>query len=37
MIAIEDANKIGEFSMTDRRLSKITRFMAETLYDENIG
>lgn len=37
MIAIENANKIGEFSMTDRRLSKITRFMAETLYDENIG
>ncbi|MDT8273872.1 MAG: aminopeptidase, partial [Desulfomonilia bacterium] len=31
------ANKIGEFSLTDRRFSKITRFMANTLYDENYG
>ncbi|HLG90621.1 MAG TPA: aminopeptidase [Candidatus Saccharimonadales bacterium] len=31
------AAQIGEFSLTDNRLSKITKFMAETLYDENIG
>ena len=31
------ANKIGEFSLTDRRFSKINRFMANTLYDENYG
>lgn len=37
MIATEGANKIGEFSMTDRRFSHITKFMAETLYDENVG
>ncbi|MDB5254858.1 MAG: aminopeptidase [Candidatus Nomurabacteria bacterium] len=37
MIANENANKIGEFSLTDRRHSRITRSMAETLYDENIG
>jgi aminopeptidase len=37
MIATEGANKVGEFSLTDKRLSRITRFMAETLYDENVG
>ena len=37
MIATENADKIGEFSMTDRRFSRITKFMADTLYDENIG
>ncbi len=31
------ASQVGEFSLTDRRLSRITKFMAETLYDENIG
>lgn len=31
------ASQIGEFSLTDKRLSRITKFMAETLYDENIG
>ncbi len=31
------ANKIGEYSLTDKRLSRITHPMAETLYDENIG
>jgi aminopeptidase len=31
------ANKIGEFSLTDRRFSKIDRFMANTLFDENFG
>ena len=37
MIACKDADKVGEFSMTDHRFSRITRFMAETLYDENVG
>jgi aminopeptidase len=37
MIAAGNANKVGEFSMTDKRFSHITKFMAETLYDENIG
>ena len=37
MIASEGSNKIGEFSLTDRRFSRITKFMAETLFDENIG
>ncbi|HMA86086.1 MAG TPA: aminopeptidase [Desulfosalsimonadaceae bacterium] len=31
------ANKIGEFSLTDRTFSKIDRFMANTLFDENFG
>lgn len=37
MIATPGANKIGEYSLTDRRHSRITKFMAETLYDENMG
>lgn len=37
MIAVEGANKVGEFSLTDKRFSRITKFMAETLFDENIG
>lgn len=37
MIATENADKAGEFSLTDARLSRITRFMGETLYDENVG
>jgi aminopeptidase len=31
------SNKMGEFSLTDRRFSKIDKFMANTLYDENFG
>jgi aminopeptidase len=31
------ASRLGEFSLTDRRFSKIDRFMANTLYDENFG
>jgi aminopeptidase len=31
------ANKVGEFSLTDKRFSKIKRFMANTLFDENYG
>jgi len=37
MVATENADKVGEFSLTDRRFSRITRFMAETLFDENVG
>jgi len=31
------ANKLGEFSLTDKRFSRINTFMANTLYDENYG
>ncbi len=37
MIAQKNADKIGEFSLTDRRFSRITKFMANSLYDENHG
>ena len=37
MIKTKNANQIGEFSLTDKRFSKITKFMATTLFDENIG
>jgi len=37
MIAAKNADKVGEFSLTDKRFSRITKFMAETLFDENIG
>jgi aminopeptidase len=31
------AAQVGEFSLTDKRFSRINRFMANTLYDENFG
>jgi aminopeptidase len=31
------ANRLGEFSLTDKRFSKINKFMANTLFDENFG
>jgi aminopeptidase len=31
------AARIGEFSLTDKRFSRIDRFMADTLFDENFG
>jgi aminopeptidase len=31
------ASRIGEFSLTDKRFSRINKFMANTLYDENFG
>jgi len=31
------ASRIGEFSLTDKRFSRIDRFMADTLFDENFG
>jgi aminopeptidase len=37
MLAAKNADKVGEFSLTDRRFSRITTFMANTLYDENVG
>jgi len=37
MLATENADRVGEFSLTDARLSPIDRFMADTLYDENMG
>ncbi|MCA9369861.1 MAG: aminopeptidase [Pseudomonadales bacterium] len=37
MLKTPNANKVGEFSLTDSRMSRITHTMAETLFDENIG
>lgn len=31
------ARRVGEFSLTDRRFSRVERFMAHTLLDENLG
>ena len=31
------AKQVGEFSLTDKRFSRIDKFMANTLYDENYG
>lgn len=33
----EGAAQLGEFSLTDRRFSRIDTFMANTLFDENYG
>ncbi|MEI6886653.1 MAG: aminopeptidase [bacterium] len=37
MISTKGANRLGEISLTDKKLSRINKFMAETLYDENAG
>jgi len=37
MVNTKGANMVGEFSLTDSRFSKITKFMGETLFDENMG
>lgn len=37
LLKSHNADKIGEFSLTDKRMSRITHVMAETLFDENIG
>lgn len=37
IVARPNADKVGEFSLTDARASRITKFMANTLFDENIG
>jgi aminopeptidase len=31
------AGRLGEFSLTDKRFSRINTFMANTLFDENYG
>ncbi|PIP38627.1 MAG: aminopeptidase [Desulfobacterales bacterium CG23_combo_of_CG06-09_8_20_14_all_51_8] len=37
-LAMDDgACRLGEFSLTDKTFSKISRFMANTLFDENFG
>lgn len=37
MLKTSGGDQLGEFSLTDARISRITKFMAETLYDENVG
>ncbi len=37
MITTKNADKVGEFSLTDKRFSRITKPMGETLFDENMG
>jgi len=37
MIKNTGADQVGEYSLTDARISRITKFMANTLYDENVG
>jgi aminopeptidase len=37
ILGTANANRVGEFSLTDSRLSPITHFMADTLFDENVG
>lgn len=37
MLKSPNADKIGEFSLTDKRMSRITHPMAEILFDENMG
>lgn len=37
ILSAKNADKLGEFSLTDRRHSRITHVMADTLFDENIG
>lgn len=37
MLKTQGGDHLGEFSLTDARLSRITKSMAEILYDENMG
>ncbi len=37
IIQQKNADRVGEFSLTDKRFSQINKFMANTLYDENFG
>ena len=37
LVMDEGACRVGEFSLTDKRFSRIDRFMADTLFDENFG
>ena len=36
-LAVPGGNRLGEFSLTDKRFSPISKFMADTLFDENAG
>lgn len=37
IIETKGGDRLGEVSLTDARISRITKFMADTLYDENVG
>lgn len=37
MATDQGASRLGEYSLTDRRFSRIDKFMADTLFDENHG
>ncbi|OGK16289.1 thermophilic metalloprotease (M29) superfamily [Candidatus Roizmanbacteria bacterium RIFCSPHIGHO2_01_FULL_39_12b] len=37
LVSQPNADKVGEYSLTDKRFSKIDKFMANTLFDENFG
>ena len=37
MVKQKNADKVGEFSLTDKDLSRIKKFTANTLFDENLG
>lgn len=37
IVNAKNGNRIGEFSLTDKRFSQITKPMANTLFDENMG
>jgi aminopeptidase len=37
MVGAKNGDRVGEFSLTDARLSPIDHFMATTLFDENMG
>jgi len=37
IVSDEGSKRVGEYSLTDSRLSRITQFMATTLFDENRG
>jgi aminopeptidase len=37
MLKRPNADKVGEYSLTDASFSRIHKFMANTLFDENIG
>ena len=37
MVTDRGAAQLGEYSLTDKRFSRIDKFMADTLFDENHG
>lgn len=36
-LKVSGGNQVGEFSLTDKKHSPISKFMANTLFDENVG